>query len=67
METILVDVLCDVFLMCFSVLQMAAFWPKETSCQMVVKAERDEQPDVAFSCLETYSFLLKTVWQYCHM
>lgn len=42
-------------------LQMVPFWPKETSSQMVVKAESNEQPNVTFSYAETSSFLLPTV------
>ncbi|KAL5484369.1 hypothetical protein EMCRGX_G020850 [Ephydatia muelleri] len=40
--------------------EMVPFWPKETSCQMMVKAERDEKPNVQFSYAETSSFLLHT-------
>ena len=40
---------------------MVPFWPKGSSTQMVVKAERDEQLNMSFSYVETSSFLLQTV------
>ena len=56
LQTLLFLLRCSLF-----ALQMVPFWPKETSCQMMVKAERDEKPNVQFSYAETSSFLLHTV------